>query len=137
MSAHPDDVVGGVRISSHLPDIVDAYISIRAQRLQLERQVNELKEQEDLLNGHIINHLRIQGMTAVGGKAGFVKLRELDEPEVQDWTLLYEFIKNNDAWELLHRRVGSTAVKERWEAGEQVPGVGHKSVYKLSVSGAK
>lgn len=124
-------------ISSHLPDVVDAYISTRAQRLQLDRQVAELKEQEEKLKEFIIGHFRLSGTTALGGQAGLVKLQKKDEPDVLNWEELYGYIKQNDAWELLHKRIGSTAVKERWEAGEIIPGVGHKDVYNLSVSGAK
>jgi hypothetical protein len=121
-------------ISSHMPDVVDAYISVRAQRLQLDRQAAELKEQEDALCKHIIGDFRSSGTTALGGKAGMVKMKETDEPDPLDWEAIYEYIQTNGAWELLHKRLGSTAVKERWEAGEEVPGVGHKPVFKLSVS---
>lgn len=125
-----------VVISSHLPDVVDAYIAMRAQRLQVERQAALLKEQEDVLNEHIINSFRAQGVSALGGAAGMVKLKKTTEPDVTSWEELYGYIKENDAWELLHKRVGSTAVKERWEANVEVPGVGRKDVYKLTVSGA-
>lgn len=126
----------GVVISSNPPDVVDAYISVRAQRLRADRVAEGLKEQEEVLKEHLINHFRGQGLTALGGRAGIVKMKKTDEPDVLDWTALREFIKANDAWELLHNRVGSTAVKERWEAGVEVPGVGRKPVYKLTVSGA-
>jgi len=124
-----------VVISSHIPDVVDAYISTRAQRLALEKQAALLKEQEDILNSHIISHFRSNGMTALGGKVGMVKMKETDEPDVKDWLAIREYIRKYEAWELLHQRLGSNAVKERWAAGEEVPGVGHKPVFKLSVSG--
>jgi hypothetical protein len=121
-------------ISSFLPDVIDAYISTRAQRLRLDKEAASMKEMEDLYYKHIIHELRGQGLTAAGGAAGIVKLKELDEPEVEDWTLVRQYIKDHEAWELLHQRLGTTAVKERWEAGEQVPGVGHKQVFKLTIS---
>lgn len=126
-----------IKISSHLPDVVDAYISIRAQRLQLDRQAAEVKEQEETLKEHLISSFRTSGTTALGGQAGLVKMTKTIEPDPTNWDELYIYIKANDAWELLHKRVGSQAVKERWEAGEEIPGIGRREVYKLSVSGAK
>jgi len=129
--------MNSVVISSHLPDVVDAYIAMRAQRLQADRQAADLKEREEVLKDHLITSFRSQGMSALGGGAGVVKMGQTDEPEALNWDELYAYIKANDAWELLHKRVGSTAVKERWKDGVEVPGVGHKTVYKLTVSGAK
>lgn len=121
-------------ISSHLPDLVDAYIIVRDQRLRLDKEAKELKEQEDALNKTIIAKLREQSASAIGGRNGLVKLHEDIEPNVEDWPQTYAFIKANDAWEMLHKRITVTAVKERWEAGEEVPGVGRVTKYKLSVS---
>ena len=123
-------------ISSHLPDVVDAYIAMRAQRLQADKQAASLKEQEDILKDHLISSLRHNGMSALGGKAGMVKLGKSEEPEPLDWAQIWAYMKQNDAMELVQKRLGSTAVKERWEAGEQIPGIGKRDVYKLSVSGA-
>lgn len=124
-------------ISSHPPDVVDAYISMRAQRLQADRFAASLKEQEDDLKKFLIGYFREQGSTALGGKAGLVKLQHTVEPDPLDWPAFRAFIKENDAWELLHQRVTSTAVRERWEAGQEIPGIGRRDVYNLSVSGAK
>jgi hypothetical protein len=73
-------------------------------------------------------------MKALGGKFGLVKLQESIEPISTDWRLTWDFIKEHDAFELLHKRLTVTAVKERWEHGEEVPGVGRVPKYNLSVS---
>ena len=78
------DKGNSVTISSHLPDLVDNYISLRAQRLALDKEAASLKE-----TGH---------------------------------------------FEFLHKRIATLAIKEHWEAGENIPGVGTTTVFKLSVS---
>jgi len=123
-----------VVISSHMPDVVDSYIAIRAQRLQADRVADELASQENVLKEHIINHFRSAGLSALGGKVGMVKMKVVDEPDPQDWQAIWKYIQDTGAFELLHKRLGVEAVRERWAAGVQVPGVGHKDVYKLSVS---
>lgn len=125
-----DDLV----ISSHLPDLVNHYISVRAQRLELDKQAEIVKQTEEDLKKTIIAKMREQEMKAVGAANGLVKLQETEEPVAENWNELWQYIKENDAWELLHKRITTTAVRERWNDGIAVPGVGKSTVYKLSVS---
>jgi len=121
-------------ISSHLPDLVNNYISLRAQRLVLDKDVAALKEQEETLKDAIISKFREGSMTACGATNGLVKMTKLVEPVATDWPALWEHIRETGRFELLHKRVANLAVKEHWEAGEVIPGVGQQEVYKLSVS---
>ena len=121
-------------ISSHLPDLVDNYISTRAQRLALDKQAADIKEYEDGLYKVIISKMRDEGMTVLGAKNGFVKLKESEEPVPTDWPALYEYIKDTGHFEFLHKRISTLAIKEHWEAGEDIPGIGTTTIYKLSVS---
>lgn len=121
-------------ISSHLPDLTDAYIKARTERLALDQQVAALKEQETVLKDAIISKMKNEGLSAVGGAAGMVKLKFHDEPTGEDWPTIWEYIKQHDAFDLLHRRLTSEAVKARWEGGETIPGVGKRSIPKLTVS---
>jgi hypothetical protein len=51
---------------------------------------------------------------------------------VEDWPKLYAHIKKTGEFELMQRRLGETAVKERWDADKQVPGVGRFTAKKVS-----
>lgn len=120
-------------ISSYLPDLVNRYISVRAQRLAAEKQAGEIKEIEDDLKGTIIAKFREQGLKVLGAVNGTVKMNVRMEPATENWPKLYAHIQETGEFELLHKRLTTSAVEERWEAGEQVPGVGAKEVYNLSV----
>lgn len=124
-------------ISSHLPDLVDSYVNVREQRLALEREVLKLKEAEEDLKRTIVAKFQEQGLKALGGQLGLVKMTELDEPKAENWELIYDYVAEHEAWHLLHKRLTTTAIKELWDDGKTVPGVGHQTVYKLSVSGVK
>lgn len=124
-------------ISSHLPDLVDSYITIREQRLAADRLVVQLKESEDDLKRTIIAKYRESGLKALGGQLGLVKMSELDEPKAANWEQIYDYIAENNAFHLLHKRLTTLAVKELWDDGRDVPGVIHETIYKLSVSGVK
>jgi hypothetical protein len=123
-------------ISTHLPDLVDSYIATRAQRLAKEKEAALIEEQEKDLQKLIIAKMRADGMTAMGAANGLVKLQTNIDPIAVDWRALWDYIKANDAFELLHKRVTVTAVKEHWENGEEIPGVGRTETYKLTVSKA-
>jgi hypothetical protein len=121
-------------ISSHLPDLVTNYILKRAERLAVEKHVEELAAAEKELFNTVIAKMREQGLEKLGTSAGTVKLGKTEEPVSDFGPAFYQYIKDHDAWELLHKRVTITAVKERWEAGEEIPGVTKVDKYKLSVS---
>jgi hypothetical protein len=59
------------------------------------------------------------------------------EPAVTSWPEFWEFIKKEDDSALFEKRPGRKAIKERWEAGEVIPGVSKFPVYKLSKQGVK
>jgi hypothetical protein len=123
-----------VAISSLLPDLISNYIIIRDQRLALDKQAAEIKETEDVLNKAIIAKMKEEKVEVAGKIGGFVKMKKNVEPTADDWPAVWKYIKENDAFELLHKRLTSEAVKERWENNVEIPGVGRKDVYKLSVS---
>ena len=122
-------------ISSHLPDLVNAYISYRTQRLAKEKEAELIKEVEDRIKDSIIQKFNEQGLKAMGADNGIVKMSSTKEPKANDWPAIYEYIRETGSFELLHRRLANLAIKERWEAGESIPGIGDTTVYKLSVSG--
>jgi len=76
-------------------------------------------------------------MKALGAANGVVKMSVLIEPKASDWLAIYERIKETGEFDLLHRRLATLAVKERWDAGVELPGIIKVEVYKLTVSGAK
>jgi len=121
-------------ISSNLPDLVDNYITTRAQRLVLAKEVTELEETEKELYRTIVAKFRDQKITALGGKMGILKMAETIEPNAEDWLQIWEHIKATGDFELLHKRLTVTAVKERWDDGVEVPGVGRVPKYTLTVS---
>jgi hypothetical protein len=120
-------------ISSHLPDVINRYISIRAQRLAMDKEAASIKEVEDELAKFIISKYQEQGINALGAPNGIVKMNKSTEPVCNDWISLWAHIKETGQWELLHKRVTISAVQEHYAAGETIPGISFIDKYKLSV----
>lgn len=100
------------------------------KRKALEAQVAELKKREDELAAAalaILNEQRVD-------RAGRIR-RAVDEvPTVEDWGQLYSFIASNEAFDLLQRRVASTAVRDRWAEGVEVPGITKTVIVRAKMS---
>jgi hypothetical protein len=78
--------------------------------------------------------LETRGLTAAGGSVLKVTLRQEYEPTATTWSKVFVFIKKNDAFDLLQRRLNAAAVKERWNDNIAIPGIEKYPVLKLSES---
>lgn len=124
--------------ASVLGQLADLYDAYRDERLEADKVAAGLKATESAAQELLITQMRLQEVSAVGGKSVRLGLSGPDYvPSVTDWPKFYEFIKENDAFELLERRPGKAACRERWEDGQVVPGVEKFPVYKLSRSEVK
>lgn len=123
--------------ATELAQLADHYWLTREKRLAADKVAKDLKDEESRTEATLIKEMREQQLTAIGGK--LVRLAIPTEPEyvpaVKDWDAFYRHVLQTGDFSLLHKRVGTTACKERWDAGETVPGVEKYAVYKLSKSG--
>ena len=116
--------------------ITKAHINIRDARAELRKKFDEedgaLKEAQAKLEAVLLDHLNRHGMQSVRTPFGTFYKQEEITPSASDWNLLYDWIKMNDAWECLERRIKKNFVKEFQEAhnGGLPPGV---SVYRENV----
>lgn len=117
----------------------DMMYTLDKERLALDKQSEELKKKVTQLKEHIINNLPASQATGIAGKLVRVRIEPKERPSVEDWDAFYAFIvkqskKDPGAWALLQKRPGDAAIKEYWEAGKEVPGVGHFQYKSLSVN---
>jgi hypothetical protein len=101
----------------------DKYYQLKESRLAAQKLVDKIEAEEKALKQHIINTLPKSETTGAAGKLARVTVVTKEIPQIKDWDKLYAYIKKNNAFELLQRRVSDSAVAERWEAGKKVPGV--------------
>lgn len=125
-----------LRIPKSMGACADLLFDVRQQRLTAQKVVDEFKEQEKLLTDHIIDNLP-KGDRGAIGKHHQVSVYTDAIPRAADWDAIYKFIKRNNAFELLQRRLSDTAVKERWDDGKQIPGVESFNVVKVSLTKKK
>lgn len=74
---------------------------------------------------HFVQTLAVGESSGLQGMHSRVQVTESRVPTVaaEDWPKFYAHIKKTGAFELLNRAVNREAVRERWEAKKEVPGV--------------
>jgi hypothetical protein len=117
-----------------LPKLIDRYVATRAERLALQKDADEKQKRENELKGQIEKLLTENGLNTGGGTHFRATIVPDFKPTVDDWGALHRYIAQTGEWDLLQRRVGEVAVKERWEEGIEIPGVQKFPVTKLSIT---
>lgn len=125
--------------ATELAALADHYWATRAKRLAADKVAEELKAEESRTEATLIKEMQEQNITAIGGQTVRLALPTVPEyvPAVKDWDAVYRHIIATGDFSLLHKRIGANAVKERWDAGETLPGIEKWPVYKLSKTGVK
>jgi hypothetical protein len=109
----------------------------RDARLAKDKEAAELKEIETALKQELMDTLRALGISTVGDSQRNYSLVTKLEPQADDWARIRDHIRKTGEFELMYQRLNNTAVKERWDRGEEVPGVGKFPVDTLSITKAK
>ena len=120
-----------------LATLGDQWWAARTERLAADKVAAALKVKENALNATIIEQMRAQEITAIGGGVVALTLKKTDEPVLEDKQAFWAYAKAEDDMSLFEQRISKSAVKDRWLAGKQVPGVTTFPVYKLSKTGVK
>lgn len=115
----------------------DFYYEADKHRLEVNREVEEMKTFLSKLGKWFMQELPESDTTGVAGKIARIQIKPDERPSITDWPAFYAFIKKNNAFELLNRAVNAKSVKERWDAGKVIPGVGKFHFKKVSITKVK
>lgn len=104
---------------------IDKLGKLEARRKDLEGQVKAVKEEIAAQEVAVLAALNAGKLEGARGKLGMVRRETREHPQIikDEFDKLWTYMKKEDAPELLQRRLGSGAVKERWEQDIIVPGV--------------
>lgn len=94
----------------------------RQERLAADKVAAGLKSEEEALKTHIIDNLE-KGSAGAVGKTHKVIVGTDWKPVVSDWPAFYAYVKKNNAFDMLQKRVGEAAIVARLEDGKKVAGV--------------
>jgi len=110
----PIETVGG---------LIDELFLLREQRRKLAETDKDLRAQYSELEAKLIAALDLQEATQARGHSATATLNEEELATVVDWSQVHEFIRSQNAFFLLQRRINSAAWREAAaERGEPIPG---------------
>jgi hypothetical protein len=126
-----------IKIPKTLGVCADRLHVLKAQKAALNKDLARVQAEITAISNHLIAVLPKSDASGVSGRFANARVVVKQVPRVVDWALFYAHVAKKKAWELLQRRVGETAIKERWDAGERVPGVEPFAIVTVSVTAAK
>lgn len=109
--------------------LIKLYIGIRDKRAQRKADFNEAdaddKSKQEKIEGELHRRMHERGLDSVSAKGvGTAYISTRSSATVPDWDSFVEFIKGNDAWEMLEHRANKIAVQQYIdEHGDLPPGV--------------
>ncbi|MBB1404914.1 hypothetical protein H5079_04720 [Pseudoalteromonas sp. SG44-5] len=122
--------------ASELPDrkavVTELFNTRRAIALIEAEQLKALKERKAELENFLKATLEVGEKVSYAG-IGSVSMAEETQPSVTDWEALYEYIKDNDAFYFLQRKINAAPFRELLSTGESLVGVSPIQVRKISV----
>jgi hypothetical protein len=106
-------------------DVIRTYMKLRDQKAAIEGEVKEkitdLKAKMEKLEGFLKAQMDAQGLTSFKSDYGTAFLTTTDYANVGDWDAVLTFIRDNDAFDMLEKRVSKVAVRGYIEANKAVP----------------
>lgn len=108
---------------SSVSDIIDAKADIKLTLNDLNAEVKVLKEREDLLDFFLMKRMDADGLSLTRNDRARVSIVESTKPKVEDWDAFHQYIKDNNAFELLNRAANAKSYKDALEIGLEIPGV--------------
>jgi hypothetical protein len=112
-------------MATTVDDVVATYMKLRVQKDMIEAETKDrvkgIKEKMEKLEAWIKEQADAQGVTSFKTKHGTAFLTTTDYANVADWDSVLDFIKREEAFDMLERRVSKTAVRGYIEATKAVP----------------
>jgi len=112
--------------SPTIGQMLDQLAKQRKIKADLDAKVKDVEGEINNLKLEILNALQTAGMSKASSKTLTVTVKQDVVPNVTDWDAFYAFIKKNNYFHLLQRRVSTAAWKELHEQlsakKKEVPG---------------
>lgn len=118
--------------------MIEKYIALRDKKQEIEdthkRQLKPYTEALSMLENLLLDQLNTEGIDSLKGGSGTAYRTTHISITVNRWSETLEFIRKNDAWELLEARVSKTAAQAFMEETKSpVPGTVVSQVVKVNV----
>jgi hypothetical protein len=109
----------------NVDDVVATYMKLRSQKEAIEAEVKDrvstIKAKMEKLEAWIKEQADVQGVTSFKTKHGTAFLTTTDYANVADWDAVLDFIRTQEAFDMLEKRISKIAVRGYIEVNKAVP----------------
>jgi site-specific DNA-adenine methylase len=118
-----------------LDKLVRIYMKMRASVQELDAQIEAIKEQQQEVKNEIKDRMRTMGTKSMKTDSGTVSLIEKTRYYTQDWDSFKRFVIEQDALELLEKRISQTNMRTFLEENTALvpPGLNSDTEFDVSV----
>jgi hypothetical protein len=106
-------------------EVLAAYLQLRAHKDEMKKRHQEemapVTEQMNKCLAWVQQQLQQQGLQNFKGQSGIAFLQTDVTVSVKDWDAMFEWIKQNEGWAFLEKRVSKSVVQDYMEAQGEVP----------------
>lgn len=122
----------------NVDQVIAAYLKLRNKKDAIEAEakerVKELKDKLSKFEAWLKVRADEQGVTSFKTPHGTAFITTTDFANVADWDATLEFIRTNEAYDMLEKRVSKTAVRAYIESTREVPaGVNYGTKLEVNV----
>lgn len=104
-------------------DMIETYVKLRDKKKRMQdehkKELEPIEEGLMKLEARLMQAMEETGVEKLGGTAGTAFTKVNTSISVADWDSVVSYVKDNDAYDLLERRVAKSAALERGD----VPGL--------------
>lgn len=105
--------------------VVATYMKLRSKKdaieAQVKAEVDGIKQQMEKIEAWIKEQADAQGVTSFKTNHGTAFLTTVDYANVADWDAVLNYILENEAFDMLEKRISKTAVRGYIESTKTVP----------------
>lgn len=117
----------------NINDLINQFVEVKALKESLNEQIKECNEKLAKIEAEIMEQMSNAGISQAASDKASCTMRQVTHPAITDWDAFYKHVASTGEFELLHKRLSSTAFRERWESGEAIPGTSTSTAWELSV----
>jgi hypothetical protein len=115
-----------------IDELINKYAGVKDEMARLNAELKELGKTKDDLDHQLFNRMDEQGLSRTANGKASVSINEDTVPEVINWDALYAHCSATEDYSYLQRRASSTACKEMWKLGQEVPGVVPRDIRRIN-----
>ena len=118
----------------NLEKLMQADINMREKIASLEHEIKEIEQKRDQVQAALHEACKALNVSSLKTKVGTLSRTVSTSYVTNNWPALYDFIKEHNVPEFLHKRLSSTNIKEFLEANPGLMPAGMSPMNKYTIS---